>query len=103
VIANGEPKGKGKSANTKLGVALDWVTKNAGGGTYAHVDKTRIAAAGQSCGGLQAYTVSVDKRITLTGIFDSGNLMGNFKVSSLHAPVGYFLGGTSDMAYRAVS
>jgi hypothetical protein len=103
IIANGEPEGKGQSADTKMGVALNWVEKNAGSGKYAHVDKTKVAAAGQSCGGLQAYKVSVDKRITLTGIFDSGNLQGNFKVSSLHAPVGYFLGGTSDVAYSAVS
>jgi hypothetical protein len=35
--------------------ALDWVDKNAGQGKYANLDKTRIAAAGQSCGGLETY------------------------------------------------
>lgn len=86
-----------------MGVSLDWVTKNAGQGKYAHVNGAKVAAAGQSCGGLQAYKVSLDKRITLTGIFDSGNLQGNFDVKKLHAPVGYFLGGTSDVAYSSVS
>jgi len=100
IIANGEPEGKGQSPDTKMSKSLDWAEKNAGTGKYAHIDKTRIGAAGQSCGGIQAYKISVDKRITLTGMFDSGNLFGNFKLSSLHAPVGYFLGGTSDMAYK---
>jgi hypothetical protein len=86
-----------------MGVSLDWVHKTAGSGKYTHIDKTKIAAAGQSCGGLQAYKVSVDPRITLTGIFDSGNLQGNFDLKKLHSPVGYFLGGTSDVAYKSVS
>jgi hypothetical protein len=30
------------------------VSKNGGTGKWAHVDKTKIAAAGQSCGGVQA-------------------------------------------------
>jgi hypothetical protein len=33
--------------------ALAWVEKNAGTGKYANVDKTRLGAAGQSCGGLE--------------------------------------------------
>jgi hypothetical protein len=102
VIANGDPKGKGKSADTKMPKALDWVYTT-GASKYPYIDKTRIIAAGQSCGGLQAYKTSVDKRITLTGIFDSGNLQGNSPISKLHAPVAYFLGGTSDMAYKSVS
>jgi len=35
--------------------ALAWVEKNAGRGKYANVDKTRLGAAGQSCGGLETY------------------------------------------------
>jgi acetyl esterase/lipase len=34
--------------------ALNWVEKNAGQGKYANVDKSRIAVAGQSCGGLES-------------------------------------------------
>jgi hypothetical protein len=103
VIANGDPEGKGQSSDTKLHDALEWVVTNAGTGKYMHVDKTKIIAAGQSCGGIQAYKVSPDKRISLTAIFDSGNLFGDFDLSSLHAPVGYFLGGKSDIAYKDVS
>lgn len=29
-------------------------------GEWEHVDATRIAVVGQSCGGLQAYTASLD-------------------------------------------
>jgi hypothetical protein len=103
IIANGRPEGTGQSADTKMPAALEWVSKNAGSGSFAHIDKTKVAAAGQSCGGLQAYKTSTDKRISLTGMFDSGNLGGGFKLSSLHAPVGYFLGGSSDIAYSTVS
>jgi hypothetical protein len=38
--------------------ALAWVEKNAGAGKYANVDKTRLGAAGQSCGGLETYVGS---------------------------------------------
>lgn len=86
-----------------MGVSLDWVHKTTGSGKHRHMDKTKIAEAGQSCGGLQAYKVSIDKRITLTGISDSGNLQGNFDLKKLHSPVGYFLGDTSDVAYETVS
>src|ERR1700753_2784798 len=55
IIANGEPEGKGQSSDTKMSRSLDWVDKNAGSSKYAHVDKTKIGAAGQSCGGIQAY------------------------------------------------
>lgn len=110
IIANGPPEGKGQSNNEKMVNALNWIDKNGGTGTgnLAQVDKTKIGAAGQSCGGWQAYRVSTDKRIGLTGIFDSGGQMGGmgagpgFSVKQLHAPVGYFLGGTGDMAYKGV-
>jgi hypothetical protein len=58
-IAMGSVSGTGMTSN--LGKveaplqksALEWVEQNAGKGKYANVDKTRIAAAGQSCGGLE--------------------------------------------------
>jgi hypothetical protein len=104
IIANGEPEGKGQSADTKLGVALDWVGKNAGTGKYAHVDKDQVAAAGQSCGGLQALKVGADKRVKLVGVFDSGNLFGGASpVLKVQGSVGYFIGGTTDMAAKPVS
>jgi dienelactone hydrolase len=94
-----------QSKGTDLPDAIEWVSKNAGQGKYEHVDKTRIAAAGQSCGGIQAYSASLDPRVTLTAIFNSGLINeGNTKLfEKLHAPVGFFLGGPTDIAYENVS
>jgi dienelactone hydrolase len=84
---------------------VDWVHKVAGTGEFANMDKDRIAVAGQSCGGVQAYTASLDPRIKVTGIFNSGliNAANKKYFPKLHAPVGYFLGGPTDIAYENVS
>jgi hypothetical protein len=53
-IANGAPKGSGGQTTAALQKqALEWIMTNAGKGKYANV-VTRIASAGQSCGGLEA-------------------------------------------------
>jgi dienelactone hydrolase len=111
VIANGAPEGDlisgmvAGSKGTDLIDAVDWIDKNAGSEQWAHSDKTRIAAAGQSCGGVQAYSASLDPRVKLTGIFNSGLISaGNTKLfDKLHGPVGFFLGGPTDIAYENVS
>jgi hypothetical protein len=87
--------------------SMDWITKkNGDGGRYGKLDKTKIAAAGQSCGGMEAWSVSGDPRVKLTGMFNSG-LFGSSGSSPLFArmnhPVAYFLGGTGDIAYQNVS
>lgn len=107
IVANGKP-GAGFQSQTKakdLPDAIDWVYANAGKGKYATVDKTKLAAAGQSCGGIQAYSASLDPRVTLTGIFNSGLISrGNTVLfEKLKAPIGYFLGGPTDIAYENVS
>ncbi|KAF2395716.1 hypothetical protein EJ06DRAFT_540240 [Trichodelitschia bisporula] len=103
VIANGDPNGSLLSGTTAKDIpdAIEWVYQNAGTGNWTHLDKTRLAAAGQSCGGIQAYSASVDPRIKLTGIFNSGLIIAENQkyFDRLHAPVGYFLGGESDIAY----
>lgn len=73
-------------------------------GQYRHIDKSRLAVAGQSCGALQAYTASLDERVTLTCIFNSGLLVpGNVVLlENLHTSIGYFLGGPTDMAFKNV-
>jgi hypothetical protein len=111
VIANGAPDGDlisgmvSGSKGTDLVDALDWIDKNAGSAEWAHLDKTKIAAAGQSCGGVQAYSASLDPRVKVTGIFNSGLInAGNTKLfEKLHGPVGFFLGGPTDIAYDNVS
>ena len=55
---------------------------------------------GQSCGGLHAYGVSADPRVTTVGIWNSGMLNQDQKViDGLHSSVGYFIGGMDDVSY----
>lgn len=107
IIANGIPQFKGFFSQTNwtdMMQSMDWVTEYCGIGEYRHIDKSRLAVAGQSCGGLQAYTASLDERVTLTCIFNSGLLVPENVVlfEKLHAPIGYFLGGPTDMAFKNV-
>ncbi len=80
---------------------------------YGHVDATRIAVAGHSCGGLQAIKQSADPRVRTSMIFASGvyNRPGGrsrIQVSkdellNLHAPIAYFTGGPDDIAHANAS
>jgi hypothetical protein len=87
--------------------AIDWASANAGKGNWSHLDASRVAVAGQSCGGLEAYSAGTDKRVSMYGIFNSGgNLTGTVTgagAKGITKPVFYFLGGTTDIAYSAVS
>jgi hypothetical protein len=59
VIANGPPKGgSGFAKSIQMTESIDWVTKNASAGKYGAIDAEKIAASGQSCGGLEAYSAS---------------------------------------------
>jgi hypothetical protein len=108
--------------------AMDWIIaqNSLPGSPYYHkIDTGKIAVMGQSCGGLQALTVSTDPRVKTTVALNSG-VIGNMtslaanissdKVSSdsklklsmpavqksdlknLHAPVIYLVGGKNDIA-----
>jgi dienelactone hydrolase len=105
VIANGEPNGSGSETAAWNTEAINWITQNAGKGKYAQVDASRMGVAGQSCGGLEAYTAGTDKRITSVGIFNSGALQAGQKSfpRAVAKPIAYFLGGSSDIAYNQVS
>jgi hypothetical protein len=89
----------------------------------------RIAVMGHSCGGAQALDVSKDPRVTTTVLWNSGVLnqarpaptaapassaggpgvtagppssmtaMTKERLSELHGPIAYFVGGESDIAY----
>jgi dienelactone hydrolase len=111
VLANGAPaKGGfsfgGKQSSIKqMRDGVDWVL--AGKATkYGDIDTTHIAASGQSCGGLQAYSVAYhDERIKQIMVFNSG-LLDGAKVpllAEIKVPVSYFLGGPKDIAYSNVS
>lgn len=83
--------------------SIDWATTGgAGNGKYGDVDASKLAVAGQSCGGLESYSASYkEDRVKLTVLFDSG-ILSESKLpllKELKAPVSYFLGGPKDIAY----
>jgi len=103
------------SRDEQLLDAIDWALKeNARKDSpyYQHLDPNKIAVMGQSCGGLQTIAVSHDPRIKTSVIWNSGTfpesgdsvgmrLSGARKASlaKLHAPIAYFIGGPTDVAY----
>jgi dipeptidyl aminopeptidase/acylaminoacyl peptidase len=56
IIANGKPNGSGQGTTTYKDIikSVDWVTTNVAAKKYGNVDTTKIIAAGQSCGALEA-------------------------------------------------
>jgi dienelactone hydrolase len=102
------------SQDQQLIDAIDWaVSENQRKDSpyYGHLDPSKIAVMGQSCGGLQAIAVSTDPRIKTTVVWNSGvfsaataphmAMPGATKDSlrKFHAPVAYFMGGPADVAY----
>ena len=84
--------------------SIDWaVAENSRQGSkyYNKIDTSKVAVAGFSCGGLEAYAVSNDPRVTTTGIFSSGllNDADDYQLRRLTKPIAYFVGGPSDIAY----
>ena len=74
---------------------------------YPFLESGRIAVAGQSCGGVEAYAVVNDTRIGALGVFNSG-LMTEAESKRVvptikGKPVFYFLGGSTGIAYANVS
>ena len=113
VLANGvpgggdNPNGIGETSNPNSALhleALDWITTGEGAEAYPGADTSRIAAAGQSCGGIQAYSVAGDERVTALGIFNSGMIDASDPIpATVTKPIFYFLGGSTDIAYANVS
>jgi dienelactone hydrolase len=105
----------GRTTDQDLIKAIDWaIAENARAGSpYAgKIATDRVAVMGQSCGGLQATAVAADPRIDTVVIWNSGvfsagansagaSMSGATKESlaNFHAPVAYFPGGPSDLAY----
>ncbi|MFV2196705.1 alpha/beta hydrolase [Nocardiopsis sp. LOL_012] len=105
VIANGRPGGSGSTDAEMLTDAIDWAE---GRNTSffseyrGHLDTDSIAVMGQSCGGLETYDVADDPRIDTTVIWNSGMFSDADpnRLDHLHAPIAYFTGGPSDIAYE---
>jgi hypothetical protein len=93
--------------------AVEWATRETvrqGGEFFGHIDVSRIAVGGHSCGGLQALAVSDDPRIETTLVLNSGiyNIPGSGRsrvpvdksqLAKLHSPMIYQIGGPGDIAY----
>ncbi|KAI1840470.1 hypothetical protein JX266_013306 [Neoarthrinium moseri] len=100
-IASGAPGGTGSTTSALMTESITWVGTQAGtSGPYGNVDAKKIAAAGGSCGGLEAYDVIGNAAVDIIGIFSSGYIGNNAaQASKLKKPVFYFLGNTGDIAY----
>jgi dienelactone hydrolase len=114
-----QPKGEPTAADLDdhlLTDAIDWAVARNGDTSsplYHKLDTSRIAVMGQSCGGLQTLAVSGDPRITTSVLWNSGALPANAptpggkflsaatkdSLKALHAPIAYFIGGPTDVAY----
>ncbi len=109
IVASGTPNGSGTTTSSMLIDAINWaVAENSRPASkyYGRLDTGAISAMGQSCGGLEAIDASRDARVDSTvlwnsGIFASGGIGGVDKtaLTRLHAPVAWFTGGQSDIAY----
>ncbi|MET0343720.1 MAG: alpha/beta hydrolase [Polyangiales bacterium] len=107
VVADGRPNGTGTRGlapdGTPLVKGLDWILKENErpcSQYYHKLAATKAAVAGQSCGGLMALGASSDKRWSTVIVFNSGLFQRDQKIyGGLHAPMAYFIGGSSDVAY----
>lgn len=99
-----EPASLGQSTNEYLTQTLDWAeTANEAGQFAGSLDTSKLAVAGQSCGGVEAIEVaSEESRLTTVGIFNSGllNILDTPLLQDISNPIAYFLGGPDDIAYE---
>lgn len=93
--------------------AIDWaIAENARKGSRyeGRIDTQAIAAAGHSCGGLQAIQLAADPRVKTvlvhnSGVYNDGKMhirdlvLSKDQLASYHQPVIYILGGPKDIAY----
>ena len=93
--------------------ALEWITAENRRPDSQLLDRIavdRVAAMGHSCGGLQTVKASTNPRISTALVLNSGMMpdgdqymirheLERFVLSEMHAPVAYFIGGETDIAY----
>jgi predicted dienelactone hydrolase len=99
---------------TGLFDGLDWLVAESareGSELAGHVTTDRVAVMGHSCGGLQAIRASVDARVDTVLVLNSGMMPTDADqymqrhdvqrsiLNDMHAPIAYFIGGESDIAY----
>jgi hypothetical protein len=97
----------------QLIAAMNWAiaeNRRPGNKYYQHLDSSKIAVMGHSCGGVQALEVAADARIATaiiwsSGLFPKPTNMGGGKTMSksdlklLHSPIAYISGDSEDIAF----
>jgi hypothetical protein len=82
---------------------MDWATQENDrpcSKYYRKLEPNNVAAMGQSCGGLHAYAVAKDPRVSTLVIWNSGLLNADQTIlDSIHTPTAYFIGGMDDVSY----
>ena len=87
--------------------ALDWLESDEAAMQFSNrADLSKIAIAGQSCGGLEALIAGADSRAKTVLAFNTGFFEGcelgvcRNELENLHTPVLWVNGGSSDIAYE---
>jgi len=89
-----------QSKTESLVKAIDWaIAENARKGSpyYGRIDTTKIAVAGQSCGGLQAIAVGADPRVTTVLVLNSGIIRGGIPTPDVRATCPFKLRSNVDL------
>lgn len=106
VVGDGNPGASGSSEQdgAQLIAAIDWLEQENArpcSKYYQKLDLTKVAVAGQSCGGLMALNASDDPRVSVSMPMNSGLLQRNQTLyDALHAPMAIIDGGPDDIAYE---
>ncbi|HWU04672.1 MAG TPA: hypothetical protein VN222_18185 [Novosphingobium sp.] len=104
-----------QSYAAQLNDAIDWaIAENARPASpyFGKLDPSRVAVAGQSCGGLQAISAAADKRVKTVLVLNSGTFAEGSKplagtgdaikesLTRIHVPVAWISGDDSDQAHK---
>ncbi len=102
-----------KTHTSQLIDALNWIVAEndrPASRFYHHIDVTKVAVMGQSCGGLQAIEASIDPRITTAVAWNSGllpeantgaggKMIDKSFLKQIHIPMAYISGDAQDVAF----
>ncbi|MBJ7471200.1 MAG: dienelactone hydrolase family protein [Solirubrobacteraceae bacterium] len=104
VLASGAPLGFTGTNVSMMDRSVEWAkTQNArvGGAYYGKLIADRVAVAGHSCGGLEAYQLAAKRpEVAAVGIMNSGQItQSQTQLNQQKAPILYLLGGSGDVAY----
>jgi hypothetical protein len=105
IVVSGEgSKFTSSSTNKDMQDSINWAFKNPAAAKY-NIDTEKVGTAGQSCGGVQSLHVgSSDPRVKVITLFNSGSLGAGDTAAAktVNKPIGFFLGGSTDVAYANV-